>query len=270
MPADPGDRFAAEFEFHMMKNINLLLVEHCNLACAHCSTGSPFAAKAFHPTASFFKWLDLLEHLQLPFTFISLTGGEPFLHPEVRDGSCIQSLRDRYPFKRVGATTNFFWGNEELIKAYARIIDRMNGGLAISIYEPIVRKLGGPDAFNRLTQSLKDACPNTWITLDDRKEFLEWEFHEDQREVKGPCSTSDCFVLHPSGRLSHCSVAVGAQNIPRFNSILERSSEAFFDLNNLERVGAEEFLSWSAKYPFDLCSNCTMWRGKHQRWSSLR
>ena len=171
---------------------------------------------------------------------------------------------------RVGATTNFFWGNEELIRAYARMIDLLNGGLAISVYEPIVRKLGGADAFHRLTQSLKESCPNTWITVDDRPEFLEWEFHDDQREVKGPCVTSDCFVLHPSGRLSHCSLAIGARNIPRFKSILDRSSEAFFDLNNLERVGAEAFMSWLSKYPFDLCSNCNMWQGKRQPWRSIR
>jgi hypothetical protein len=254
----------------MRKNINLLLVEHCNLACAHCSTGSPFAQNIYHATASFLKWLDLLEQLEIPFKYISLTGGEPFLHPEVRDGRCVQSLRERYPSKRVGATTNLFWASEKRIKEYAPIIDMMNGGLAISIYEPIVRKVGGVDVFCGLAQLLKDACPNTWITLENREVFLEWELHEDQREVKAPCVTSDCFVLQPNGRLSHCSIAIGARNIPRYSSILKRSSEAFFDLDDLETTGAENFLSWMSKYPFDLCLHYTMWRGKHQPWSSLR
>jgi hypothetical protein len=32
-----GDQIRAEAEFNMMENINLLIIEHCNLACAHCS-----------------------------------------------------------------------------------------------------------------------------------------------------------------------------------------------------------------------------------------
>jgi 4Fe-4S single cluster domain len=263
-----GDKIIAEAEFNMMENINLLITEHCNLACAHCSTGAPFAKKISHSAELFCKWLDLLEAKEIPFKYISLTGGEPFLHPEVRDGSFIRLLRIRYPSKRVGLTTNFFWASEERIIKYAPIVGMMNGGLAISVYEPVVKKLGGLDEFHRLAKLLKDACPNTWITTDDRSQFLPWEFHEDEREVKGPCVTSDCFVLKPDGKLAHCSLAIGAQNIPEYNSILKRSKEALLDLSKVD--GKEEFLSWSQKYPFDLCLNCTMWEGKSEPWHSVR
>jgi 4Fe-4S single cluster domain len=196
-----GDQIRAKAEFNMMENINLLITEHCNLAYAHCGTGSPFARKMSHSAEKFYRWLDLLETKEIPFKYISLTGGEPFLHPEVRDGTFIRLLRTRYPSKRVGLTTNFFWASEERIAKYAPMVGMMNGGLGISIYEPIVKKLGGLDEFHRLAKSLKDACPNTWINVNDRPQFLAWEFHEDEREVKGSCGTSDCFVLKPDGKI---------------------------------------------------------------------
>jgi hypothetical protein len=224
-----GDKIAAEAEFDMMKNINLLITEHCNLACMHCSTGAPFAKKISHPAVSFCKWLDLLESKQIPFRYISLTDGEPFLHPEVRDGSFIRLLRTRYPSKSVGVTTNFFWASEQRIIDYASIVRMLNGGLGISVYEPIVTKVGGLGEFYRLVELLRNTCPNTWITVGDRQQFSEWELHEEKREVKGTCCTSDCFVLKPNGKLSHCSVAIAVQNIPEYSSILKRSDEALLD-----------------------------------------
>jgi 4Fe-4S single cluster domain len=265
-----SDKIEAETEFNMMENINLLIIEHCNLACTHCGTGAPFAKKISHPAASFIEWIDLLQERNIPFKYISLTGGEPFLHPEVRDGTFIELLRTRYPSKRVGLTTNFFWASEKRIMNYAPIIGMLNGGVGISIYEPIVRKVGGLDKYNDLVKMLRKACPNTWIVVDDRQSFQEWKFHEDEREVKGPCSTSDCFNLKPDGKLTHCSLAIAIQNIPEYREILRGSKEALLDLKNLDVDGRDVFLSWSRKYPFDLCSHCTMWQGNHEPWSQVR
>ena len=266
-----ADKIAVETEFNMMENINLLITEHCNLACTHCGTGAPFAKKISHPAVSFIEWLDLLEKKNIPFRWISLTGGEPFLHPEVRDGSFIQLLRTRYPSKKVGLTTNFFWASEKRIINYAPIIGMLNGGVAISIYEPIVRKLGGLDKYNNLVQLLIEACPNTYIIVDDRQSFQKWKFHEEECEVTGSCSTSDCFNLKPDGKLTHCSLAIAVQNIPEYMGILQKSKEALLDLRDLKDIdGREVFLSWSRKYPFDLCSHCTMWHGEYEPWSQVR
>ena len=250
-----------------LKNINLLVTEHCTLACAGCSTGAPFAKKISHSAESFCKWLDILQNKEIPFTSIALTGGEPFLHPEVRDGGFIQLLKTRYPSKWVQLTTNFSWASEERVIGYAPVVGMLDG-LGISIYESVVQKLGGLDEFHRLTMLLKDMCPNTKVTLYDKRHFVAWEFHEAKREVKGPCITSDCFILKPDGKLSHCSLAIGAQNIPAYNVILEKSQEALFDLSKLNEK--EELLSWQQKYPFDLCFNCTMWEHIRVPWYSLR
>jgi hypothetical protein len=243
-------------QFDMRKNVNLLVVEHCNNTCVHCSTGSPFAKRAFHPAESFIKWLDVLERAQIAFEYISLTGGEPFLHPQVLDGSFIRQLRDRYPSKRVGATTNFFWASEERIKKYAPVVDLMNGGLDISLYANIVARLGGSERARGLIDLLKRECPNAYINAIECREFIRWEFHEDRREVGGPCVTSDCFILRPDGKVSHCSLAIGGGNRSGYAPIVERSREAFFDLAR----GVEGYAAWASKYPFDLCAHCTMWQ----------
>jgi hypothetical protein len=233
----------------------------------HCSTGAPFAKKAFHSAKSFYKWLDILSVKDIPFTNISLTGGEPFLHPRVRDGSFIRLLKARYPSKSVGLTTNFSWASKESIIRYAPVISLLEF-LCISIYEAVVQKLGGLNKFDDLVAMLQYMCPSTKITLYDHQLFGAWELHEDRREVKGQCCTSDCFVLKPDGTLAHCSIAIGAQNIPEYNSILKKSKEALLDLSKLG--GKEEFLSWQQKYPFDLCFNCTMWEEKCVPWRPLR
>jgi len=249
--------------------INLLATEHCNLACAHCSTGAPFAKKINHPAESFCKWLDILEAKQIPFTDIAITGGEPFLHPEVRDGSFIRLLKTRYPSKNVGITTNFFWASEKNIVKYAPIIDMMPI-IMISMYSEAVDRLGGQTNFNHLVKLLKDTCPNTQITVADQKMFLEWELHEDAREVKGRCITSDCFILKANGELSHCSIAVGAQNIHAYDPIVKKSKDAILDLSKNNDWGREEFLSWAGKYPFDLCFNCTMWTARVAQQHDIR
>lgn len=267
----PGSAELALAEFDMFKNINLLVVEHCNLSCRHCGTGSPFANKITHPVESFFEGLDILVGKNVDFKYISLTGGEPFLHPGVRNGNFIRQLRLRYPTKRIGLTTNFFWASEDRIRQYAPIIRMMNGGVMISVYEPIIRKVGGRERYDALVQMLMESCPNTAIVVQDRPEFLKWEFHRDARTVGGGCATADCFTMKPDGILTHCSLMIAGQNIAEYRPIVASSKDGFLDLKQFDQNGtADAFAAWSRKYPFDLCSYCDMWEGKTEPWSSER
>jgi len=249
-------------ESRMMKTINLLAIEHCSLACAYCSTGAPFAKKIHHPVESFYTWLDLLEAKRIPFDYISITGGEPFLHPQILDGSFIRLLKERYPSKSIGLTTNFSWASVKNIIKYEPAIDMLHG-IEISVYAKIVDRLGGLENFNKLVELLKHVCPGLWVSIQNQTTFLLWELHEEAREPKRPCITSDCFILKPNGELSHCSIAVGAQKRPAYDAIVKSSKEAILDLSKLDR---KDFLSWMQKYPFDLCFHCTMWEAKRTPW----
>ena len=141
----------------------------------------------------------------------------------------------------------------------------------ISVYEPIVRKVGGREHYDHLVQMLMEACPNTAIHVEDRQEFLKWEFHGDARHVGGGCATADCLTMKPDGILTHCSLMIAGQNIPEYTPLVMSSKEGFLDLKKFEKNGtADAFAEWSHKYPFDLCSHCDMWEGKTEPWSSVR
>jgi glycosyltransferase involved in cell wall biosynthesis len=243
-----------------IENINILAVEHCTNACQYCSTSSPFARKVSHPASSFFPWLDLLESERIPFIYISITGGEPFLHPDL--GAFIHALRERYPSKKIGVTTNFYWANENTIRLYAPIIQQLNDRLYISLYGNLIAKLGGLERFNSLVSLLRDLCPEIIIEVGKRPSFVSWELHLDERAVKDTCITSDCYILRADGKISHCSIGVGLENRPEYLPIINLSKERLFDLSK----GMDGFLSWASKYPFDLCSHCTMWRHISTPW----
>ena len=243
-----------------VKNINLLAVEHCTNACQYCSTSSPFSRKVSYPASSFFPWLDLLESERIPFIYISITGGEPFLHHDI--GAFIYELKERYPFKKIGVTTNFFWANENKIKLFAPIIQMLNGGLYISLYENLITKLGGLERFNSLVGLLKELCPEITIEVWNRPSFTSWELHSDEHEVKDTCFTSDCYILRVDGKISHCSIGAGLENRLEYMPVMNLSKERLFNLSK----GIDGFLSWALKYPIDLCLHCTMWRKVSSPW----
>lgn len=243
-----------------VNNINLFAVEHCTNTCHYCSTSSPFSRRMSHPASSFFPWLDLLEAERIPFLHISITGGEPFLHHNL--GVFIHELRERYPFKKIKTATNFYWANENTIRSYAPIIQLLNGGLDISLYGNVITKLGSLERFNSLVYLLRELCPETTIEVGNRPSFVSWKLHEDEREVKDRCCTSNCYVLRTDGKISHCSIGAGIENRPEYLPIINLSKERLFDLNK----GINGFLSWALKYPFDLCFHCTMWRGINTPW----
>jgi len=244
-------------------SISILAVEHCTNRCQHCSTCSPFANKISYPASAFFPWLDMLENVLVPFEYIAITGGEPFLHHDI--GALVHDLRERYPSKVIGISTNFFWANENMIRMYAPMIRQLNG-LLISLYPNLVNKLGSLDRFDKLVNLVRKLCPEIAVEVRSQSHFLSWELHMDKREVKDTCGTSDCYVLRSDGKISHCSIGVGLENRPEYQPVVNTSKERLFDLSK----GIEGFKSWCLKYPFDLCFHCTMWRKISVPWSENR
>lgn len=57
-------------------------------------------------------------------------------------------------------------------------------------------------------------------------------------------------ALKPDGKLTHCSHAIAAQNIPEYAGIFQKSKEALLDLRGLTEIDVREvFLPWSRNYP---------------------
>jgi hypothetical protein len=193
---------------------------------------------------------------------IALTGGEPFLHPDLF-GLCDQ-LSERYPHKQIGATTNFFWASEALIREFAPRLKSLRG-IQISAYPNVVAKLGGKQRFHALVDLLKRLCPHIKISVADGSYFIAWQLHAERRAVSKGCCTSDCYILRADGKISHCSVGAGLENRPEYLAIASQTTEGLFDL----KQGMEGFLPWINKYPFDLCFHCTLWRGSQRPWGQI-
>jgi hypothetical protein len=235
--------------------INLLAVEHCTNSCKYCSTSSPYSKKNAYTASSFFKWLDLFEQNNIQM-LLAITGGEPFLHPDI--SSFINGLKNRYPKAKIGLTTNFFWANENNINIFAKKLIALDT-MEISIYPNCIEKMRGIDNVIHLIEKLGQALPQLNLSFSIVKEFIAWELHSEIEDVKGsPCWTSDCFVLRPDGRISHCSIGIGVVNRIDYANILSKLKENLYDLNN----GLDGFFTWINKYPFDLCFHCTFWHHK--------
>jgi hypothetical protein len=237
-----------------------MAVEHCTHTCKNCSTSAPlFAGRRFHAAAAFFPWLDLLTREGIEFKRISITGGEPFLHPDI--GGFFDELKARYPDKEIGVATNFFWASENKIKTVAPKLKSLDR-LGISRYPNTVAKLGGKDRFHSLVNLVRELCPHIEVSVSDGSHMISWELHAEKETPKAYCCTSDCYVLRPNGKISHCSVAAGLDNRPEYAQILKECKEGVFDLSQ----GTSGFLPWIRKYPFDLCYHCTLWKGAWEEW----
>lgn len=251
-----------EVKKHGLSNISLLAVEHCTNSCQFCSTSSPFAPRKYYSVSDFLPWLQLLVKNNIDFSSISITGGEPFIHPFISD--FITELRGHFPEKTLGLTTNFFWATPEKIIQNSSAINKLDG-ILISKYPNIVNRLGGEKIFNELVVQLQGLCPNVTIQMSDITHFGKWEIQPNPVPVRKFCSTSSCYVLRSDGMISHCAIGAGLKNRPEYTSILERNREYLYDL----KTGTDGLLEWSYKYPFDLCSFCTFWYCQPTEWKSI-
>jgi cyclic pyranopterin phosphate synthase len=81
------------------------VVDHCNLRCADCCTGSPGLAERFTAVDALARDLEHAAAVLRPAVF-KLTGGEPLLHPEIV--ACLQAARASGVAARISLTTNGF------------------------------------------------------------------------------------------------------------------------------------------------------------------
>jgi hypothetical protein len=245
------------------EGVHLIAVENCTNSCEFCSTSAPFAGKKSHTASSFFPWLDqLFGNDKNPFkdTYIAITGGEPFIHPNIF--LFIDTIKKRYPLNGVGASTNFFWASHETIKEIALLLKSWDA-ILISKYPNIVKKIGGEEKFDELVLLLKHLCPHLDVEVTPMiSSFIKWDFHVDRQEVLNACCTSFCYMLRADGKLFRCSLAYGLEHRPEYRLIRDLTPERYFDLSK----GLAGFAEWSSKYPIDLCHHCTFWKHESSIW----
>lgn len=88
-----------------MKYFGVPLVEHCNLKCCGCDHFAPLAGQEFADVVSFENDFARLSNLtDGKAEKIGLIGGEPLLHPEVKD--CLSIARKYFQKSRIRIVTN--------------------------------------------------------------------------------------------------------------------------------------------------------------------
>jgi len=235
----------------------------CNINCKYCSRGIPFKkSNKSYFASEFIPWLNFLIQQDIIFEKITITGGEPFLHPDIF--TFINELKNGYPNKIIRLVTNFFWADEKIINKYAPKLKNLDN-LVISKYPSIIEKCGGNREFNQLVELLKLNCPNINIEVHELAQFISWELHKNKEPVSDICTTEQakCYTLGNDGIVTRCVIACGAKNINEYKSILAANKEYLYDLKKWDR---KEFLYFANKYPFDLCEHCTFTKYKSENW----
>ena len=256
-------------KIHLMINKNDIhkIVLHstdvCNMSCKYCSRTIPFKKnKKSYLASEFVPWLNFLIKKNIKFKTISITGGEPFLHPNIFD--FVNELKYNYPDKIIRLTTNFSWANEKTIKEFAPKLKNLDN-LVISKYPPIIEKCGGNEQFDSLVKLFIQSCPNVTFEVYDLSNFTSWVLRKQKESINNICTTekANCYTLGKEGIITRCVIACGVQNISQYKSILEINNEYFFDLKKWNK---KKFLNFAHKFPFDLCEHCTFTHYKSEKW----
>jgi organic radical activating enzyme len=248
-----------------IQKIVLHSTDMCNLNCKYCSRGIPFnKSKKSYLASEFIPWLNFLTKKGIIFKTITISGGEPFLHPNIFD--FIDELKYNDPNKVIRLITNFSWASEKSIQDFTPKLKNLDN-CVISKYPSIIEKFGGNEQFDLLVLLFKENCPHIHIEVHETSHFISWELHEHKESVNNICATEQakCHTLGIDGIIRRCVIACGAQNINEYKSILEMTSDHYFDLKQWDK---NNFFNFAHKYPFDLCEHCTFTQYKSVNWGS--
>lgn len=237
--------------------IEIHAVDHCNNTCAWCNNHAPHAPRRHHQASAFLPWLDLLEaRHNVTFQWLSVMGGEPFLHPDL--AGFMAALRPSG--KRLLLTTNGYWLAQDLEK-HAEVF-RHTDKMFVTHYPNIVGKLGGPEAVHRRLDLLRNMHPHLTVESREHFAFYRFGFTDAETPVQAYCHAAECTALLPDGRLARCGVGGYAGFHPQVTPQFLNAGHMFFDL----KEPAEEFLLWRKRYPLDACSYCTHHQGLFAKW----
>ena len=239
--------------------IELHCVDHCNNNCRWCNSHSPFAPDRTYDAEEYYPWLDTLVRNRIGFSMLSITGGEPFLHPRLFE--FCQKLRQRYA-KRLMLSTNLFWLSEFDIEFHRPLFGLLHT-LRVTVFPNMVRGLGGLERVQKLLERLKATTPQVYVDVRLAEEhFCRLEFTAESLDVDQHCPCAESLNLLVDGRLARCAPGAYAQFSPHAIREFRESADMFYDL----RQPGADFWHWKYKWPMDACSHCTHFRQERSPW----
>lgn len=128
-------------------NLNIHIVDHCNLKCELCCHNSQLAeGEVFIDFDSYCKDLMRLHEMVPNIVQIALLGGEPLLHPKLMQ--FIDFTRGLYPYTQISVVTNGILlrqSSQELIQCFKR----NKVVISVSLYPPMHQQLDALLEFGR-------------------------------------------------------------------------------------------------------------------------
>ena len=133
--------FAQIFSEEFVKNhfwLTLPLARHCNINCAACSMYAPLCDREFYTLENVKKDLLKIKETGIYLAHINISGGEPFLNPEIVE--ILESIRELFPTNKIDVYTNglpLLTYKDEQFES----LKRCNIEVQITEYEPSREKL---------------------------------------------------------------------------------------------------------------------------------
>lgn len=243
----------------VMRYVDFMINEHCNLNCKRCSFFSNIAAEKYADINSFVNAVNGLKVKFSNLKFFVLLGGEPLLNPHLVD--YIKIVRDAFPKTNLKVTTNGLLVTrmpDELLDA----LRKYQVTLRISQYPPTTKML------QQITDFLIEKNIQFFftepITFFDK--FICNGTENPEVGFEANCSEVQCPEIY-DGRLFSCSLIPAIyknQKFLRFSISKEELKKVSFDLFDRETDG------WTILEkiyrPNPLCRYCTI--PESMEWSS--
>ncbi len=234
-------------------NLDIHLVDHCNLNCMYCSHLAPFANKYFLDIKQFEKDLSAIPvFVRNKFKYIYLLGGEPLLHPRAID--IIKIARKYFPNKDIRFLTNGLLLSKMSKEFFQTLID-YHIFLDITQY-PInfdysfIKKLR-KDGINILTHKVKNNEGSVFW-----KQQLDPEGLQDYKYQYKFCinhRSKNCLQLDGT-LLRICPTEKHSRFLNKFQGINIRNfKEDWLDLSKVKDI--QELEDWYYS-PKKFCSQC--------------
>lgn len=175
-------------------NLNIHIVDHCNLKCELCCHNSQLVdGEVFVELEQYVKDLKRLHELIDDAKQICLVGGEPLLHPQLSE--FIDATRKIYPYAQIVVVTNALLlrqSSPELLEC----LKKNQVSLDISLYPPMHRQL------DKLLEYANSKGINVHINRVERffKKFCD-KPQFDAKEMSSYCGY--CMGLR-NGKISRC------------------------------------------------------------------
>lgn len=236
-----------------MENINVFdvlglpIVDHCNLNCKGCYHFCTLDQTPNFRTLDVFlydvkRFKELVDHVN----WIKLYGGEPLLHPQLKE--CVSALREIYPYSEICLMTNGLLIQSLDTKTLSVLRDT-DIKMDITAYPILEKKLPG------IIDFLKSNGIRTNVNhVSEFGRRFNKKGDSDPQKIYNNCEMKICHYLQ-EGEFTMCPLPIF---IRRYNELFGTSYDMSNDILNIHdtNVSYKDLVAFANRY-HDCCKYCS-------------